>query len=152
MTDKKNGLTYSDAGVDIDAGNNMVEKIKPLVKSTRRAGAAHSSCHQNLPDAAGQEIVPRHHEVFPRQRPPGKYTDNPTEATAASGACVCSRQKACQRQPRVAWNDKCEATGDRCLRSCAAGTRSFSLLTQVPHRQHGEAWVRRQATCDRVDL
>lgn len=39
MTDKKNGLTYSDAGVDIDAGNNMVEKIKPLVKSTRRSGA-----------------------------------------------------------------------------------------------------------------
>lgn len=39
MTDTKNGLTYSDAGVDIDAGNDMVEKIKPLVKSTRRAGA-----------------------------------------------------------------------------------------------------------------
>ena len=39
MTDKKNGLTYSDAGVDIDAGNDMVEKIKPLVKSTRRSGA-----------------------------------------------------------------------------------------------------------------
>jgi len=35
----KNGLTYSDAGVDIDAGNLMVEKIKPLVRSTRRAGA-----------------------------------------------------------------------------------------------------------------
>ncbi|MDH6266748.1 phosphoribosylformylglycinamidine cyclo-ligase [Rhizobium sp. SG_E_25_P2] len=35
----KNGLTYSDAGVDIDAGNLMVEKIKPLVRSTRRPGA-----------------------------------------------------------------------------------------------------------------
>src|ERR1044071_8668268 len=35
----KNGLTYSEAGVDIDAGNLMVEKIKPLVRSTRRAGA-----------------------------------------------------------------------------------------------------------------
>ncbi|MBP1882743.1 phosphoribosylformylglycinamidine cyclo-ligase [Sinorhizobium mexicanum] len=35
----KNGLTYSDAGVDIDAGNLMVEKIKPHVRSTRRAGA-----------------------------------------------------------------------------------------------------------------
>ncbi len=35
----RNGLTYSDAGVDIDAGNLMVEKIKPLVRSTRRPGA-----------------------------------------------------------------------------------------------------------------
>ncbi|MEN9895647.1 MAG: hypothetical protein RIR97_1499 [Pseudomonadota bacterium] len=36
---QKNGLTYSDAGVDIDAGNLMVEKIKPHVRSTRRPGA-----------------------------------------------------------------------------------------------------------------
>jgi phosphoribosylformylglycinamidine cyclo-ligase len=33
------GLTYADAGVDIDAGNAMVDAIKPLVRSTRRAGA-----------------------------------------------------------------------------------------------------------------
>jgi phosphoribosylformylglycinamidine cyclo-ligase len=35
----KNGLTYRDAGVDIDEGNLLVEKIKPLVRSTRRPGA-----------------------------------------------------------------------------------------------------------------
>jgi phosphoribosylformylglycinamidine cyclo-ligase len=35
----KNGLTYADAGVDIDAGNALVDRIKPLVRSTRRAGA-----------------------------------------------------------------------------------------------------------------
>lgn len=34
-----NGLTYADAGVDIDAGNAMVEDIKPLVRATRRPGA-----------------------------------------------------------------------------------------------------------------
>ncbi len=33
------GLTYADAGVDIDAGNSMVDKIKPLVRATRRPGA-----------------------------------------------------------------------------------------------------------------
>jgi phosphoribosylformylglycinamidine cyclo-ligase len=39
MSERKNGLTYAEAGVDIDAGNAMVEKIKPLVRSTRRPGA-----------------------------------------------------------------------------------------------------------------
>ena len=34
-----NGLTYAHAGVDIDAGNAMVETIKPLVRATRRPGA-----------------------------------------------------------------------------------------------------------------
>ncbi len=35
----KNGLTYAEAGVDIDAGNAMVDAIKPLVRATRRPGA-----------------------------------------------------------------------------------------------------------------
>jgi phosphoribosylformylglycinamidine cyclo-ligase len=39
VTDKKNGLTYAEAGVDIDAGNAMVDEIKPLVRATRRPGA-----------------------------------------------------------------------------------------------------------------
>jgi phosphoribosylformylglycinamidine cyclo-ligase len=33
------GLTYAQAGVDIDAGNRMVELIKPLVRATARRGA-----------------------------------------------------------------------------------------------------------------
>ncbi|MGO9740358.1 MAG: phosphoribosylformylglycinamidine cyclo-ligase [Roseiarcus sp.] len=32
-------LSYADAGVDIDAGNAMVEAIKPAVRATRRPGA-----------------------------------------------------------------------------------------------------------------
>lgn len=32
-------LTYAQAGVSIDAGNAMVDSIKPLVKATRRSGA-----------------------------------------------------------------------------------------------------------------
>ena len=34
----KNGITYADAGVDIDAGNALVERIKPAAKRTVRPG------------------------------------------------------------------------------------------------------------------
>ena len=36
--EKSTGLSYLDAGVDIDAGNELVERIKPAVKSTNRNG------------------------------------------------------------------------------------------------------------------
>src|SRR5215475_12229843 len=36
---KRPGLTYASSGVDIDAGNRLVELIKPLVRATARAGA-----------------------------------------------------------------------------------------------------------------
>jgi phosphoribosylformylglycinamidine cyclo-ligase len=39
MADKERGLTYAQAGVDIDAGNRMVDLIKPLVRATARPGA-----------------------------------------------------------------------------------------------------------------
>lgn len=38
-TPSDNGLSYADAGVDIDAGNALVEAIKPAVKSTSRTGS-----------------------------------------------------------------------------------------------------------------
>ncbi|TVQ55782.1 MAG: phosphoribosylformylglycinamidine cyclo-ligase [Rhodobacteraceae bacterium] len=38
MTAPTNGLTYADAGVDIDAGEALVEAIKPLAASTDRPG------------------------------------------------------------------------------------------------------------------
>ncbi|MGR3456242.1 phosphoribosylformylglycinamidine cyclo-ligase [Pseudooceanicola sp.] len=34
----KNGITYADAGVDIDAGNALVDRIKPAAKRTDRPG------------------------------------------------------------------------------------------------------------------
>ena len=43
MSDNKtplpNGLTYADAGVDIDAGDMLIEHIKPLARSTARPGS-----------------------------------------------------------------------------------------------------------------
>ncbi len=38
MTEGKNGITYADAGVDIHAGNELVERIKPAAKRTSRPG------------------------------------------------------------------------------------------------------------------
>jgi phosphoribosylformylglycinamidine cyclo-ligase len=39
MTGDKGGLSYRQAGVDIDAGNRLVDLIKPFVRATRRKGA-----------------------------------------------------------------------------------------------------------------
>ena len=39
MSDKQSGLTYSSSGVDIDAGNRLVDLIKPMVRATARSGA-----------------------------------------------------------------------------------------------------------------
>ena len=38
MADKTQGITYAQAGVDIDAGNALVERIKPAAKRTARPG------------------------------------------------------------------------------------------------------------------
>jgi phosphoribosylformylglycinamidine cyclo-ligase len=39
MPDRRKPLTYADAGVAIDVGNRLVERIKPLARATRRPGA-----------------------------------------------------------------------------------------------------------------
>ena len=42
MADQNKGLSYSDAGVDIDAGNELVKRIKPSLKMTNRPGSISS--------------------------------------------------------------------------------------------------------------
>ena len=37
-TQSNQALSYRDAGVDIEAGNALVERIKPLAAKTRRPG------------------------------------------------------------------------------------------------------------------
>ena len=39
LPDSRRPLTYADPGVDIDAGNRLVDRIKPLARATRRPGA-----------------------------------------------------------------------------------------------------------------
>jgi phosphoribosylformylglycinamidine cyclo-ligase/phosphoribosylamine--glycine ligase/phosphoribosylglycinamide formyltransferase/phosphoribosylformylglycinamidine cyclo-ligase len=39
MNQSRNGWTYAQAGVDIDAGEALVERIKPLARATQRPGA-----------------------------------------------------------------------------------------------------------------
>ncbi|MGR3570868.1 phosphoribosylformylglycinamidine cyclo-ligase [Brevirhabdus sp.] len=38
MTESRTAMTYAQAGVDIDAGNALVDRIKPAAAATRRAG------------------------------------------------------------------------------------------------------------------
>ena len=38
MTEDRTGLTYAEAGVDIDAGNALVDRIKPAAAATQRPG------------------------------------------------------------------------------------------------------------------
>lgn len=37
-SEERKGLTYADAGVSIDAGNSLVQLIKPFVRRTQRTG------------------------------------------------------------------------------------------------------------------
>jgi phosphoribosylformylglycinamidine cyclo-ligase len=39
MTERRKGFTYADSGVDIEAGNRLVDLIKPMVRATARVGA-----------------------------------------------------------------------------------------------------------------
>ena len=39
MPESRKPLTYADSGVDIDIGNRVVDRIRPLARATRRPGS-----------------------------------------------------------------------------------------------------------------
>src|SRR5262249_16019109 len=55
------GITYRDAGVDIDAGDELVERIKPLVRRTQRpevlAGIGGFGALVGIPSGYRQPVV-----------------------------------------------------------------------------------------------
>jgi len=58
VADTNSGLTYRDAGVDIDAGESLVDAIKPIAKATRRPG-----CMDGLGGFGAMfQIPPGYHE------------------------------------------------------------------------------------------
>jgi len=48
MIDRKNGLTYADSGVHIDAGNRLVDLVKPMVRATALASGSRFPPSQHL--------------------------------------------------------------------------------------------------------
>ena len=40
MPESRKSLTYADSGVDIDIGNRLVDRIRPLALATRRPGTS----------------------------------------------------------------------------------------------------------------
>ena len=56
MSNGKNGLTYADAGVDIDAGNELVERIKPAAKRTNRLPGRFPGQREAFSDSWSQAV------------------------------------------------------------------------------------------------
>lgn len=59
MNKKTVGLTYAQAGVDIDAGNRLVDLIRPVVLATRRPGAGGEIGGFDYNDRAGRQSLSR---------------------------------------------------------------------------------------------
>ena len=73
MNSGRDGLTYAQAGVDIDAGNRMVDLIKPLVRATARAGAdAEIGGFGGLFDLSGPDLTTRAGRLHRRRRHQGQ--------------------------------------------------------------------------------
>ena len=53
MTDQPNGLTYAEAGVDIDAGNALVDAIKAVLAEAVEVGGSSISDYAGADGALG---------------------------------------------------------------------------------------------------
>ena len=99
-------LTYRQAGVDIDAGNALVEAIKPLAKSTARRGAdADLGGFGGLFDlkaagfrrsGAGRRHRRRRHQAQDRHRDrPARHASASTWSPCASTTSWCRAPSRC---------------------------------------------------------
>ena len=59
---KKHGMTYAEAGVDIDAGNALVRLIAPMAKATRRSGADSDWVVGAVLHDVGDGLAPQNHD------------------------------------------------------------------------------------------
>ena len=79
MTERKTGLTYADAGVDIDAGNALVGAIGPLAAKTARTGllGGIGTRRRRVPSSTTGEYGWGYHVVPMRIRPPRRRMRTP---------------------------------------------------------------------------
>ncbi len=99
MSERPNGLTYATAGVDIDAGNALVERIKPAAAATARPGVVDGPRRLRRalrPQGRGlrrpgprRRHRRRRHQAPPRHRhrharPPSASTSSPCASTTWS--------------------------------------------------------------------
>eukprot|EP00873_Tetraselmis_striata_P045734 jgi/Tetstr1/465998/TSEL_010589.t1 len=104
-----NGLSYADAGVDIDAGNALVKRIKPLVKATARPGA-----DGEIGGFGG---------VFDSRRPasPIPCSSPPTTASAPNSR-LPSTARSTTRSASISWRCASTIWSSRARSPCSSST------------------------------
>ncbi len=103
MTERPNGLTYAEAGVDIDAGAALVEAIKPLAKATRRPGADAGAGRLRRPVRPQGRRLRRpaagHHHRRRRHQAEGGHRDRTCMTRSASTWWPCASTTFWPRAP-----------------------------------------------------
>ena len=96
-------ISYRDSGVDIDAGNALVEAIKPLAKSTRRPGADADlggfGALFDLKAAGFKDPDPGRRQRRRRHQAQDRHRDRPARHASASTSSPCASTTCWRRAP-----------------------------------------------------